>query len=90
MEAVLLSENAHAEGLAAFQASGGRVVTAEDAHVPDVLVDGIVGIGGRPGLKPEAEAALAGSPACRSWRSTCRPESTSTAALSTEPTCGPT
>ena len=28
-------------------------------HRPDVVVDGIVGIGGRPGLRPEAEAALA-------------------------------
>ena len=58
VEAVLLSERTHAEGLAAFRAAGGRVVGAEHAHLPDVLVDGIVGIGGRPGLKPEAEAAL--------------------------------
>ncbi|HEY2638177.1 MAG TPA: NAD(P)H-hydrate epimerase, partial [Solirubrobacteraceae bacterium] len=58
VEAVLLSERAHAEGLAALRAAGGRVVGAADAHRPDVLVDGIVGIGGRPGLKREAQAAL--------------------------------
>ncbi len=59
VQAVLLSEHAHGEGLDALLRSGGRVVVAADAHHPDVLVDGIVGIGGRPGLKPEAQAALA-------------------------------
>ncbi len=59
VEAVLLSEHTHPEGLAALRGSGGRVVAAADAHHPDVLVDGIVGIGGRPGLKPEAQGALA-------------------------------
>ena len=59
VEALLLSENAHAEGLAALKAAGGRVVALAEAHRPDVVVDGIVGIGGRPGLKPEAQAALA-------------------------------
>jgi hydroxyethylthiazole kinase-like uncharacterized protein yjeF len=58
VEAVLLSEHAHGEGLAALRGSGGRVVVAAEAHQPDVLVDGIVGIGGRPGLKPDAQAAL--------------------------------
>ncbi|MBV9830676.1 MAG: NAD(P)H-hydrate dehydratase [Marmoricola sp.] len=58
VQAVLLSEHAHEEGLAALRAAGGRVVGPGEAHRPDVLVDGIVGIGGRPGLKPEAVAAL--------------------------------
>ena len=58
VEAVLLSEHAHGAGLAALVAAGGRVVTTETAHDPDVVVDGIVGIGGRPGLTPEAQAAF--------------------------------
>ena len=53
---------------------------------PDVVVDGIVGIGGRPGLRPEAVAALdAPRRACPSSRSTCRAGSTSTPASSTGP-----
>ena len=57
--AVLLGSSHHEEGLAAFRAAGGRVVEdATDAPRPDVVVDGIVGIGGRPGLRHEAVAAL--------------------------------
>lgn len=56
--AVLTSERVHAEGLAALRAAGGRVVDAtvstDDALRPvddaDVVVDGLLGIGGRPGL----------------------------------------
>ena len=59
VEAVLLSSKAHPEGLAALLAAGGRTVAVGDAHPPDVVVDGIVGIGGRVGLKDEAVAALA-------------------------------
>ena len=59
VEAVLLATEAHADGLAALRSAGGRCVDAVDAHRPDVLVDGIVGIGGKPGLRPGAEAALA-------------------------------
>ncbi len=59
VEALLLSEHAHAEGLTALRDAGGRVVDAATAHRPDVVVDGIVGIGGRPGLHPAASAALA-------------------------------
>ena len=62
VEAVLLSSNAHVDGLAALRAAGGRVVCAADAAQPDVVVDGIVGIGGRPGLREEAEEALARFP----------------------------
>lgn len=58
VEAVLLSEHAHAEGLAALRARGGRVVDLAGSHRPDVVVDGIVGIGGRPGLRPDAVVAL--------------------------------
>ncbi|GAA3544930.1 NAD(P)H-hydrate dehydratase [Nocardioides daeguensis] len=68
VEAWLLSDTAHSGGVAALRAAGGRVVPAPgaeaDAQRPsrdrfDLVVDGIVGIGGRPGLRPEAVAALA-------------------------------
>jgi hydroxyethylthiazole kinase-like uncharacterized protein yjeF len=62
VEAVLLSDRAHQAGLTALRAAGGRTVPASEAHRPDVVVDGIVGIGGHPGLRPEAEAALARFP----------------------------
>lgn len=52
--AVLLSSKAHAEGLEALKAAGGRVGSTDDIPAADVVVDGIVGIGGRPGLRPEA------------------------------------
>jgi hydroxyethylthiazole kinase-like uncharacterized protein yjeF len=62
VEAVLLSEKVRADGLEALLASGGRAVAVSEAHQPDVVVDGIVGIGGRSGLLEEAEAALAAFP----------------------------
>ncbi|MFF5369137.1 NAD(P)H-hydrate dehydratase [Streptomyces sp. NPDC013187] len=65
--AVLLApERAHAAGLAALRRAGGRVARAgqgealvEDA---DLVLDGIVGIGGKGGLRPDAVplAAAAG------------------------------
>ncbi|ANZ17958.1 bifunctional ADP-dependent NAD(P)H-hydrate dehydratase/NAD(P)H-hydrate epimerase [Streptomyces noursei] len=61
--AVLLSpERAHAGGLAALRAAGGRVSAdpLRDIGRADLVVDGIVGIGGRGGLRPEA-ARLAGA-----------------------------
>lgn len=63
VSAVLLSDKYHREGLAALLAAGGRVADGGEAAaraiaVADVVVDGIVGIGGRPGLKPEALAAV--------------------------------
>jgi hydroxyethylthiazole kinase-like uncharacterized protein yjeF len=59
VEAVLLSAKVRVDGLEALRSAGGRTVLASDAHRPDVVVDGIVGIGGRPGLRDEATAALA-------------------------------
>jgi ADP-dependent NAD(P)H-hydrate dehydratase / NAD(P)H-hydrate epimerase len=57
--ALLLGSTSHEQGLAAFRAAGGSVVEdARDAPRPDVVVDGIVGIGGQPGLRPAAVAAL--------------------------------
>ncbi|MCW2755146.1 MAG: NAD(P)H-hydrate epimerase [Marmoricola sp.] len=65
VEAILLSDQVHTVARAALLAAGGRVVAPEGATRPDVVVDGIVGIGGRPGLRPEAAAAVdlfAGTP----------------------------
>lgn len=65
--AVLLApERAHAAGLAALRRAGGRVAgTGEGealAEGADLVVDGIVGIGGKGGLRPDAVplAAAAG------------------------------
>ncbi|MGW1073836.1 NAD(P)H-hydrate dehydratase [Streptomyces sp. NPDC002537] len=67
--AVLLApDRTHAGGLAALRAAGGRVASAEDGdravRRADLVVDGIVGIGGKGGLRPDAralvEAAYAG------------------------------
>jgi hydroxyethylthiazole kinase-like uncharacterized protein yjeF len=63
VEAVLLSGRAHEQGLAELHRQGGRAVTLEGAHEPDVVLDGIVGIGGRAGLRPEAQRAVERFPA---------------------------
>ena len=56
---LLSPTKAHAAGLAAFRSAGGRVVgSVSEAAPPDVVVDGIVGIGGRPGLRDAAAAAV--------------------------------
>ncbi|MGW8395632.1 NAD(P)H-hydrate dehydratase [Streptomyces lydicus] len=55
--AVLLSpERAHRGGLAALRRAGGRISAdaPRDLAWADLVVDGIVGIGGRGGLRPEA------------------------------------
>lgn len=57
VRAVLLSpDRAHPGGLAALRAAGGQVSRAplRDLARADLVVDGIVGIGGRGGLRPEA------------------------------------
>jgi hydroxyethylthiazole kinase-like uncharacterized protein yjeF len=70
--AVLLSKHAHADGLAALVAGGGRTVdaTAGDG-VPaalaavaaaDLVVDGIVGLGAGAGLRDPAPALVSGVP----------------------------
>ncbi|MDO0926198.1 NAD(P)H-hydrate dehydratase [Streptomyces sp. TG1A-8] len=63
--AVLLTPGrAHAGGLAALRRAGGSVVAAGGAEAvvarANLVVDGIVGIGGKGGLRPDAEA-LAGA-----------------------------
>ncbi len=67
VQALLLDpQKANAAGLAALRAAGGGVVDGVDAaDRPDVVVDGIVGIGGRGGLRAAAQevvSALDGLP----------------------------
>ncbi len=57
VEAWLLSDKVHAEGRAALERAGGRVVETPISR-PEVVVDGIVGIGGRGGLRDNAANAL--------------------------------
>ena len=57
VEAWLLSDKTHPEGLAALMRAGGRVVTGPTRR-PEVVLDGIVGIGGRGGLRENAANAL--------------------------------
>lgn len=57
--AVLLApERTHSAGLAALKRAGGRAVGVDVAegliHPADLLLDGIVGIGGKGGLRPDA------------------------------------
>ncbi|MDX2644025.1 NAD(P)H-hydrate dehydratase [Streptomyces sp. PA03-1a] len=59
--AVLVApQKAHRGGLAALRAAGGRAVAPDDVdavaliHRADLVLDGIVGIGGKGGLRPEA------------------------------------
>ncbi len=57
VEAWLMGERAHDEGRRALERAGGRVV-AEPSGRPELVVDGIVGIGGRAGLRENAADAL--------------------------------
>lgn len=59
VEAVLLGDRAHEAGLAALRAAGGRVTEAVPEHV-DLVVDGIVGIGGKGSLRDKAATVVAG------------------------------
>ncbi len=65
VEAILLApDKAHESGLAALRRAGGRILEASDAAAaaddrPDIVVDGIVGIGGTGGLRDDARAVLA-------------------------------
>jgi ADP-dependent NAD(P)H-hydrate dehydratase / NAD(P)H-hydrate epimerase len=66
--AALLAGQVHAEGLAALRAAGGRVIALESVHdhaiVHDhggveLVLDGIVGLGGSPGLREPAASVVA-------------------------------
>ncbi|WP_340540560.1 NAD(P)H-hydrate epimerase [Nocardioides sp. GXZ039] len=54
-----LSDRVHQAGLEALRSAGGTVLDGPPPVRPDLVVDGIVGIGGRPGLRADAVAALA-------------------------------
>jgi hydroxyethylthiazole kinase-like uncharacterized protein yjeF len=68
VDALLLSGSVHVEGLAALRASGGRATTvgSGDGLGParellaraDLVVDGIVGLGGSPGLREPAASLV--------------------------------
>jgi len=64
------SDRVHAGGLAALLAAGGRVVGPHDAaparralQDADLVVDGLLGVGGRPGLDERSAALVAAVPA---------------------------
>jgi hydroxyethylthiazole kinase-like uncharacterized protein yjeF len=58
VEVVAVADAVHEGGLAAVDGVGGRLVALEAATRPDVVLDGIVGIGGRPGLRDRAAEAV--------------------------------
>ena len=65
VEVLPVADRVHEAGLAALRRAGGRQVALADITAPDVVVDGIVGIGGRPGLRQpalDAIRAVAGVP----------------------------
>jgi ADP-dependent NAD(P)H-hydrate dehydratase / NAD(P)H-hydrate epimerase len=58
VQAMLLNpEKAHPGGLTALKAAGGRIVHSVHSNV-DLIVDGIIGIGGKGSLRDNAVAAL--------------------------------
>ena len=72
VDALLLAPQVHAEGLAALRAAGGRVhpvpgrsdaapdpVSGTVLAAADLVVDGIVGLGGSPGLREPAASVVA-------------------------------
>lgn len=61
---LLAPDRAHAEALAAFRAAGGRLVDRPPARV-DLVLDGIVGLGGSGGLRAPAAQLAAGLAQCR-------------------------
>lgn len=56
VDAICLSDRVHSAALAALRGCGGRVVPS--LRGCDLVVDGIVGLGGHPGLRAEAAAVL--------------------------------
>ncbi len=60
----------HAAGLAALLAAGGRLIGGDRFHdqdlaAADLVIDGVLGIGGRPGLPDDLAALIAGAEARR-------------------------
>ena len=95
--AITAAPKAHEGGTADLRAAGGRVTGNADAIArADLIIDGLLGIGGRGGLRePFAGLAAAAERARRdderpSSRSTCPAASTPTPAPSTARRCAPT
>ena len=60
VDLVLLQPDAvHTDGLAAAVRAGARRSSQPDWHATDLLIDGVVGIGGRPGLREPARSQVA-------------------------------
>ncbi len=62
VSAVLLGSSTHVAGLAALKAAGGRVAGGDAVLDADLVVDGIVGIGGSGGLREAAADVVAAIP----------------------------
>lgn len=66
VDAVAAADRVHAGGLAALRAAGGELLDGEPARRAitraDVVLDGLVGIGGTPGLRDRAAALAAQLP----------------------------
>ncbi len=65
VEALLLADRVHEAGLAALRRAGGRVVVEDgygDVGDIDLVLDGILGIGGRGGLRGRAAEVAAALP----------------------------
>jgi len=61
--AVVLGRRVHEQGLADFRAAGGLVTAEADAlSGADLVIDGIVGIGGQGGLRPDAAEVISRIP----------------------------
>ncbi len=63
VRAVLLGSSAHVAGLAALRAAGGRVEGPDAVLDADLVLDGIVGIGGVGGLRDAAAEVVSSIPA---------------------------
>jgi hydroxyethylthiazole kinase-like uncharacterized protein yjeF len=63
VSALLLGSTAHVRGLASLKAAGGQVDGMQALAQADLVVDGIVGIGGRGGLRPAAVSVVEAIPA---------------------------
>jgi ADP-dependent NAD(P)H-hydrate dehydratase / NAD(P)H-hydrate epimerase len=63
VDAVLLGSKAHTGGLDALRKAGGGVATVAQVSQADLVIDGIVGIGGMGSLRDDAIAAVQLTPA---------------------------
>lgn len=65
--AAVLAGDAEPEALQAFVSTGGLITTADAVDGADAIVDGLVGIGGRGELRPEAAELAARANAAPGW-----------------------